>query len=33
MQAVLHNVAGAAVSGAACLCSSFAVWRLWGRHL
>lgn len=33
MQLVLRDAAGAAVSGALCLCASFAVWRLWGRFL
>jgi hypothetical protein len=33
MQAVLRDAAGAAASAALCLAASFAVWRLWGRHL
>lgn len=33
MQLVLHDAVGAAVSGALCVGASFAVWRLWGRHL
>ena len=33
MQIVLRDAAGAAASGALCLAASFAVWRIWGRHL
>lgn len=33
MQVVLRDAPGAAVSGALCLCSCFAVWRVWGRYL
>ena len=33
MQVVLHDLAGAAASGALCLAASVAVWRIWGRYL
>ena len=33
MQIVLRDTAGAAASGALCLCACCMVWRIWGRHL